>query len=108
MSKNDILTDFERAFKESFIDMKERVIVCKIAVHSAKTELVERMDGMLDDEPVYKISVAAAPEKNRANLEILKYFGQRMGMRAEILSGLTTSIKRIKIRNSSDFINLKE
>ncbi len=68
----------------------------KAVPKSAKTEVVARMaDG------TWKIRVAAAPEKGRANAEILRFLSEISNIpekRFDIVSGASDAFKLVKIR----------
>ena len=67
----------------------------KVIPKSAKTELV----GQLPDG-TWKIKVAAAPEKGKANRALREFLAKHFGLgvsRVQIVSGETSPIKRIRI-----------
>ena len=67
----------------------------KIIPNAQTTKFVELMNG---EESVLKIRVAAVPEKGRANKEIIKFLKKEFSAsRVEIVSGLTTAQKLVKI-----------
>jgi uncharacterized protein (TIGR00251 family) len=67
----------------------------KVIPKSSKTELV----GYLPDG-TWKIKVAAAPERGKANKELRAFLAERLGVppsRVEIVSGETSHHKHIRI-----------
>lgn len=68
----------------------------KVIPKSARTEIVGKMtDGTI------KIRVAAVPEKNKANTELIKFLAKTFGVdktRIRILSGETGHKKLIEIK----------
>ncbi len=67
----------------------------KIIPNAQTTKFVELMNG---EESVLKIRVAAVPEKGRANKEIIKFLKKEFSAsQVEIVSGLTTAQKLVKI-----------
>jgi hypothetical protein len=67
----------------------------KVIPKSSKTELV----GYLPDG-AWKIKVAAAPERGKANKELCAFLAERLGVppsRVEIVSGETSHHKHIRI-----------
>lgn len=67
----------------------------KIVPGSSRTSIEGELDGML------KMKVAAAPEKGKANKEVVAFLAKRLGIRKndiEILSGHTNPVKRIQIK----------
>jgi uncharacterized protein len=67
----------------------------KVIPKSSKTELV----GYLPDG-TWKIKVAAAPEKGRANRALVEFLAERLGVakrRIRIVSGETSQLKRIQV-----------
>ncbi len=64
----------------------------KVIPHSGRTELKEE-NGRL------KLYLKAAPEKNKANLELIKFFKKELGLVVEIKSGATSREKVLRILN---------
>ncbi len=70
-------------------------ITVKVTPKSSRTELV----GKLPDG-VWKIKIAAAPEKGKANRELCAFLADHFGVpqsRVHILSGGTSHVKRVRI-----------
>lgn len=70
-------------------------ILVKVIPKSSKTELV----GYLPDG-TWKVKVAAAPEKGKANRELCEFLAGHFGVsksRIEIMSGETAHLKRIRV-----------
>lgn len=73
----------------------EAYLVVKVIPGSTKTEFKEIL---VDD--VYKIAVAAVPEKGKANMELIKFLARELKVlksRFKIISGASERIKLIKI-----------
>lgn len=70
-------------------------ITVKVIPKSSKTELVGRLpDG------TWKVRVAAAPEKGKANKALCAFLADHFGVpqsRVTILSGETAHVKRVRI-----------
>ena len=67
----------------------------KVIPKSSKTELV----GYLPDG-TWKVKIAAAPEKGKANKELCAFLAERLGVpqsRVEIVSGETSQHKHIRV-----------
>jgi uncharacterized protein (TIGR00251 family) len=67
----------------------------KVIPKSSKTEFV----GYLPDG-TWKVKIAAAPEKGKANKELCSFLAERLGVaqsRVEIVSGETGRLKRIRV-----------
>ncbi len=67
----------------------------KVIPKSSKTELV----GYLPDG-TWKIKLAAAPEKGKANRALVEFLAERFGVaksRIHIMSGETSQLKRIRV-----------
>ena len=73
----------------------EAYLAVKVIPGSSKTEFRELLaDG------TYKIAVAAAPEKGKANLELIKFLAKELGVlknRLVIINGAGERLKLIKI-----------
>ncbi len=65
----------------------------KVVPGKAKTAIV----GQMSDGETWKCDVAAAPEKGKANAELLKFFHKQFGVSADIISGGTDRIKLVKL-----------
>ncbi|MBI4448747.1 DUF167 domain-containing protein [Candidatus Woesearchaeota archaeon] len=55
-----------------------------------------KITGILPDGTI-TLDVAAVPEDNKANLEIIKFFTRKIGCRVEILVGKTSKEKVLRI-----------
>ncbi len=70
-------------------------ITVKVTPKSSRTELVGRLpDG------TWKVKVAAAPEKGKANRELCAFLAAHFGVpqsRVKIVSGATSPLKRVRI-----------
>ena len=67
----------------------------KVIPKSSKTELV----GYLPDG-TWKVKVAAAPEKGRANRALCQFLAEKLGVaksRVRIVAGQTSHLKRIHV-----------
>jgi hypothetical protein len=67
----------------------------KVIPKSSKTELV----GYLPDG-TWKIKLAAAPEKGKANRALVEFLAEHLGVaksRIHIMSGETSQLKRIRV-----------
>ncbi len=86
-----MLEKFIRKFKENsvvYLRMKVRTVAQKTTVKS-----------ILDDDTI-KVDVAAVPEKNKANKELVKYLSSKFDVCAgniTIISGLKEKTKLIKL-----------
>lgn len=58
--------------------------------HSSRQELVEE-NGQL------KVYLHSLPEKDKANLELIKFFKKEYGLRVKIVSGMTGREKVVRI-----------
>jgi uncharacterized protein len=61
--------------------------------NSHKTEILSC------DEGVYRISVKAPPDKGKANTELVKFLSKHFGKRVQIISGMASKKKMIKIED---------
>jgi hypothetical protein len=67
----------------------------KVVPKSSKTELA----GILPDG-TWKVKVAAAPEKGKANRALVEFLAEHLGVaksRIRIVSGETSQLKRIQV-----------
>lgn len=74
----------------------------KVTPKSTKTELIEITKENIDGKEVstYRIRLKAAPEKGKANEELIKFLSKHFSVPKEnfsIISGKTDRIKLIKI-----------
>ena len=82
-------------FKKKLEQNKEVYLRIKVHPNSAKTEVKD----ILEDETV-KINVSAVPEKNKANIQLIKFLAKEFNVEKssiKILSGVSERIKLIKI-----------
>lgn len=82
-------------FKEEFNKKGEVYLRIKAKPSASKTELME----ILSDNTI-KISIAASPEKGKANQELVKFLVREFSLEKEnikIISGAGDRIKLIKI-----------
>ena len=80
--------------KDSFITEKNSstIISCKIRPSASKTTFVGIYDNCM------KFSIAAPPENNKANIEILKFFRKLSKKKVKIIMGLTNKKKVLKFK----------
>lgn len=77
----------------------------KVIPKSRKTELVEILNEDIDGAKVktYKIRLKVAPEKGKANDELIKFLSEMFDVPRvdiQIISGKTDRIKLVKIKSS--------
>ncbi len=61
--------------------------------NSAKTDIIE----WNSDRNALRVAVAAPPDKNKANIEIIKFFSKLLKKKVEIVSGARSKEKMLKI-----------
>ena len=62
----------------------------KVIPNSKQTELKEENNQL-------KLYLHAVPDKNKANLELIKFFKKELGLRVEIKSGMKSREKVLRI-----------
>lgn len=73
----------------------------KVIPRSAKNEIVGIMD---DEEKTVKIRIKAAPERGKANAELIKFLSKELAIPKEniaIISGKTDHIKLLRINHGA-------
>ena len=80
-----------------FSTTKEFYLTVKVNTKAQKTEL---RDIFSDPEgnPILKINIHAPREKGKANAELVRFLDELFSAEVVITSGLTASMKRVKIR----------
>ena len=81
--------------EEAAREYRQVEIRVKVIPKSSKTELA----GYLPDG-TWKMKVAAAPEKGKANRALVEYLAEHFGVaksRIHIMSGETSQLKRIRV-----------
>lgn len=84
------------------MDNTPTYIRVKVIPNSQKTELVEIMDE--PDGQTYKIRVHAAPERGKANTELIKFLSKNFNIHKSqitIISGIADRLKLIKITKTT-------
>ena len=66
------------------------VIQLHVIPHSSRTELIE-------EEGKLKLYLQAVPDKNKANLELIKFFKKEFKLKVEIKSGMKSRDKILRI-----------
>jgi uncharacterized protein (TIGR00251 family) len=72
----------------------------KVIPKSSKNEITEIMKDSSEEETI-KIRIKAAPEKGRANAELIKFLSQELNIEKSsisIISGKTDQVKLLKIK----------
>ena len=72
----------------------------KVLPKSPKNEVVEILEDA-DGEKTIKIRIKAVPEKGKANAELIKFLGKKLGVprdKISIISGKTEQLKLVKIK----------
>lgn len=83
-------------YKEILDKGKDIVLTVKVSTRMSRT----RFTGQMEDGTL-KMNVTSAPEKGKANKEIIKFLSKELGVpknSIEIISGETSPKKMIKIR----------
>ena len=75
--------DFKKYFKNGALNLK-------VAPRSGREELVERENGL-------KLFLKAPAEDNKANLELIKFFKKEFKLKVEIISGMKSREKVVRI-----------
>jgi uncharacterized protein (TIGR00251 family) len=71
----------------------------KVIPKAQRTELVELLQGA-EGEQIFKVKVAAVPEKGKANKELCEYFAKQFGVaksQVSVVRGQTSQRKVMKI-----------
>ena len=72
----------------------------KVIPNSNKNEITEILEDE-NKEKTYKIRIKAAPEKGKANKELIKFLGKKLNINKKnilIISGKTERIKLLRIK----------
>lgn len=75
-------------------DMDETFTII-IKPNSPKTEL----KGFDKNQQAYRLDIKAAPEKGKANQEVIRFFAKKMKKHVKIISGLRKRKKVLKTTN---------
>lgn len=78
---------------------KQDYLRIKVLPKSPHNEIVEILEN--DDGITIKIRIKAAPEKGKANIELIKFLSQELNInqsRISIISGKTQQLKLIRIK----------
>ncbi|HLC88905.1 MAG TPA: DUF167 domain-containing protein [Candidatus Nanoarchaeia archaeon] len=62
----------------------------KVIPNSKQTELIEENNQL-------KLYLHAVPDKNKANLELIKFFKRELGLKVEIKSGMKSREKVLRV-----------
>lgn len=79
---------------------KSKYLRVKVLPKSPKSEVSEIIEDS-DGEKLIKIRIKAAPEKGRANAELIKFLSKELGITKDsisIISGKTEQVKLIRIK----------
>jgi len=82
-------------FRKNFEDNRELYLRIKARPNAAKTEI----QAIMEDETV-KINIAAKPEKNKANVALIKFLAKEFNVEKSninIISGAGERVKLVKI-----------
>ncbi len=83
---------------------KANYLRIKVIPKSPKSEIAEIMTDESDEQTI-KIRIKAAPEKGKANAELIKFLSKELNIpksNISIISGKTDKLKLIKISNGSN------
>ena len=82
---------------------KEGYLRIKVIPKSSKTEVSEIMTDSKGLETI-KIRIKAAPEKGKANVELIKFLAKELKIRKDqisIISGKTEQLKLLKVQTNN-------
>jgi uncharacterized protein (TIGR00251 family) len=71
--------------------IRNGLLKIKVIPHSSRNELVKV------DESELKLYLKAAPEKGKANKEVIRFFKKKLGLRVEIRSGEKSREKLLRV-----------
>jgi hypothetical protein len=83
----------ERLFLNIRNELKGKLLKVKVKP-GAKENSVEKWD---NEAQALEIKLKAAPEKGKANIELLKFLKKELGIKARIKSGMTSREKILEI-----------
>lgn len=72
--------------------LKNNILRIKVIPNSDRTALIEEEQGL-------KLYLNAPPDKNKANLALIKFFKKELNVDVEIKSGLKSREKTLRIIN---------
>jgi uncharacterized protein (TIGR00251 family) len=73
--------------------VKSGILSVHAKPNSPKTEIL----GWDESKHALKIAVAAVPDKDRANIELLKFLKKETGMKCELVSGARSREKLVRL-----------
>ncbi|HLC20214.1 MAG TPA: DUF167 domain-containing protein [Candidatus Nanoarchaeia archaeon] len=73
------------------LPIKNNVLEVKVIPNATKTEIVSI------ENNVVKVRVAAPPDKNKANVELLKFLKKEFGLKFKLKSGATSREKVLEV-----------
>jgi uncharacterized protein (TIGR00251 family) len=65
-------------------------LTVKVIPNSSRTELIEENNQL-------KLYLKSVPKKNKANLELIKFFKKKFNIKVKIISGLKSRTKTMQI-----------
>jgi uncharacterized protein (TIGR00251 family) len=72
------------------LPIKNNLLELRVVPHSSRTELVQENNQL-------KLYLKSVPEKDKANKELIKFFKKEFKLKVEILRGLKSREKVLKI-----------
>ena len=73
--------------------IKARTFNIIVKPNSPKNEII----GFDKSRNAYKVNIKAKPENNKANIEIIRFFSKLCGIKVNIIKGLNSRYKTLKI-----------
>ncbi len=77
--------------------LKQQTFPCYVRLRVSPGAAKTRIVSLMDDDETWKCSVAAAPEKGKANTELKKFFRKQFRVSADVISGANDRTKLIKL-----------
>lgn len=84
------MDDFKAFLSQQTFPLYVRI---RVVPGAQKTEII----GLMDDKETWKVRIAAAPEKGKANKELVAFLHKAMMISAEVISGANDRIKLLKL-----------
>ena len=72
--------------------INNRILNIIVKPNAPKTEII----GWDENKQALRISIAAVPDKNKANTELLKFLKKQTGKRCELISGAKSREKKVR------------
>ncbi len=77
--------------------LEEYIVDCSLSIIVKPSSPVSKVIGWDESKKALRVAIAAVPDKDKANKEVVKFFSKLLGKKVEIIKGMRSRKKVLKV-----------